>query len=87
MNALAEESSRYDVGISPEIQWYPDYASPDTYLYSHLPILNKEQLCQMYPACFNGIGKFKNNEYHIKLEDDARPFVHPVRNISLPFKR
>ena len=33
----------------------------------------------MYPQCFNG--KFRNYEYHIKLEDNAKSVITPVRKI------
>ena len=37
----------------------------------------------MYPECFYGIGKFKDSEYHITLEDNAKPVIHPPWNIPL----
>ena len=37
----------------------------------------------MYPEFFNAIGKFKNYKYYIKLEENAKPFIHPVRKITL----
>ena len=37
----------------------------------------------MYPECFYGIGKFKDYEYHITLEDNAKPVTHPPRKIPL----
>ena len=37
----------------------------------------------MYPECFYGIGKFKDYEYHITLEDNAKPVIHPPRKTPL----
>ena len=37
----------------------------------------------MYPECISGIGKFKDCEYHITLEDNAIPVIHPPRKIPL----
>ena len=37
----------------------------------------------MYPEWFYGIGKFKAYDYHITLEDNAKPVVHPLRKIAL----
>ena len=37
----------------------------------------------MYPECFYGIGKFKDYEYHITLEKNAKPGIHSPRTISL----
>ena len=37
----------------------------------------------MYPECFTGIGTFKNYKYHIELDKNANPVVHPVRKIVL----
>ena len=50
-------------------QNHPDYIQPETYLQAYPPIMNKEQIWNMYPRCFNGIDKFKVFEYHITLED------------------
>ena len=40
----------------------------------------------MNPEYFNGIVKFRNFEYHIKLEDDARPIGHPVIKIVIALR-
>ena len=37
----------------------------------------------MYPECFYGIDKFKDFEYHITLEDNAKPVIYPPRKIPL----
>ena len=37
----------------------------------------------MYPKCFYGIGKFKEYEYYIILEDNTKPVIHPPRKIPL----
>ena len=37
----------------------------------------------MYPECFFGIGKFKDYEHHITLEDNAKPVIHPPGKIPL----
>ena len=60
---------------------HPDYISTETDYHLQCLILNKEQLRCMYPECFSGIGKFKDYEYHITLEDNAKPVIHPPRNI------
>ena len=41
-------------------QNHPDYLPPETNLQAHQPVTNKEQLWNMYPECFDGIGKFKD---------------------------
>ena len=46
-------------------------------------ISSTEQLRAMYPECFAGIGTFKNYKYHIELDKNAKPVVHPVRKIAL----
>ena len=60
MDATALQLPTHDVSMSPKTQRHPEYASPETDLYSHAPILNEEQLCRMYSECFNGIGTFEN---------------------------
>ena len=37
----------------------------------------------MYPECFYAIGKFKDYEYHITLEDNTKPVIHPPSKIPL----
>ena len=37
----------------------------------------------MYHECFTGIGTFKNYNYHIELDENAKPVVYPVRKIAL----
>ena len=36
-----------------------------------------------HPECFHGVGKFKDYQYHIILEDNAEPVIHPSRQIPL----
>ena len=37
----------------------------------------------MYPECFYGIGKLKDYEYHVTLEDNAKPVIYLPRKIPL----
>ena len=37
----------------------------------------------MYPECFTAIGTLKTYKYHIELDKNAKPVVHPVRKIAL----
>jgi hypothetical protein len=42
--------------------------------------LTKETLLKEYPDRFEGQGTFKDmNPYHITLEADAEPVIHPPR--------
>ena len=45
--------------------------------------MSKEQLKNMYPECFVGTDKFKDYKYHISIEENAKPVVHPARKIAL----
>ena len=45
--------------------------------------MDREQIENMYPECFNGIGKFKDFEYHITLEDDVQPLKQHARKVAL----
>ena len=48
------------------------------------PSINRRKLLRArYPECFTGIGTFKNYKYHIELDKNAKPVVHPVRKIAL----
>ena len=86
MDALAVQSPIHNVRISSETQRYPDYVSSETNLHSHPSILNTEHLCRMHPKCSTGIGKFENYGFHIKLEDNVKPVVHPVRKTALALR-
>ena len=68
---------------SPVIQNHPHYIPLKTDLHKCPPIMNKAQLKNMYPECFDGIGKFKDYKYHISMEENAKPVVHPARKVVL----
>ena len=68
---------------SPVIQKHPDYIPLKTDFHKCQLITSKEQLKNMYPDCFNGIGKFKDYKYHIGIEENAKPVVHPARKVAL----
>ena len=64
--------------------WEPEYdVEEQWYHMDELDQLANEQLRCMYPGCFYGIGKFKDYEYHITLEDNAKPVIHPPWKIPL----
>ena len=56
---------------------------PESDIKSRPSISSIEQLRAMYPECFTGIGTFKSHKYHIELDKNAKPVVHPVRKIAL----
>ena len=54
------------------------------HLATEAPLINnRSQLRAMYPGCFTGICTFKNYKYHIELNKNAKPVVHPTRKIVL----
>ena len=61
----------------------PNYMHPKIDIKSRPSVSSREQLRAMYPKCFTGIGTFKNYKYHIELNKNAKPVVHPVRKIVL----
>ena len=61
----------------------PNYINAEGDIKSRPSISSRQQLRAMYPKCFAGIGIFKNYKYHIELDKNAKPVVHPVRKISL----
>ena len=74
----------HEIQTLPEdLKAHQDNISVETDYQLWLPILNKEQLRQMYPECFYGIGKFKDYEYHMSLEDNAKAVIHPPKKIPL----
>ena len=68
---------------SPVIQNHPDYISLKSDLHKCPLMMSKEQLKNMYPECFDGIGRFKDYKYHISIEENAKPVVHPARKVAL----
>ena len=46
-------------------------------------IISKEQLKNMYPECFAGIGDFKYFEYHIELIPKFKPRVQTPHQVAL----
>jgi len=48
-------------------------------------IRSKEDVITQYPECFDGIGKFKG-EYHITLDPNVPPVVHPPRRVPVSMK-
>ena len=61
----------------------PMYMHPDSDFSYRPPISSREQLREMYPECFGGIGTFKNCKYHIEIDKSVRPVVHGVRKVAL----
>jgi len=45
--------------------------------------LNKEALVNEYSDCFEGLGTFKMKPYHITLDPEAEPIVHPPRTVPV----
>ena len=44
--------------------------------------LNSDQIFDKYAKCFEGIGRI-SEPYHIKLQPDAIPVVHPPRKLPV----
>ncbi|KAI8511906.1 hypothetical protein Bbelb_110060 [Branchiostoma belcheri] len=50
------------------------------------PIHSKKELMEMYPECFDdNVGCFKG-EYHITIDPDVKPVVHPPRRVPLELR-
>ena len=61
-----------------------------TYTGSHVPleerpsITSKQELMEMYPACFNGtVGCFDDYTYHITLDPEVLPVVHAPPKVPI----
>ena len=48
-------------------------------------IRDKQDLITEYPECFNGIRKFQG-EYHITVDPNVPPVIHPSRSVPISFK-
>jgi hypothetical protein len=49
---------------------------------SSLSELNSDQIFAKYAKCFEGIGRI-SEPYHIKLQPDATPVIHPPRKLPV----
>ena len=52
---------------------------------SSLSELNSDQIFDKYAKCFEGIGRI-SEPYHIKLQPDAIPVVHPPRKLPVALR-
>ena len=57
---------------SPKIHNHLDYIPLKTDLHKCPLIMSKEKLKNMYPECFDGIGKFKDYKCHISTEENEK---------------
>ena len=60
-----------------------DYIRPNADLETRPQIRSKEQLKHMYPEYFDGIGEFKNFEYHIKLDPKFQSRIQTPHKVAL----
>ena len=63
-----------------------DYIRSNADLESRPQIRSKEQLKCMYPECFDGIGEFKNFEYHIELDPKFMSRIQTPHKVALSKK-
>ena len=63
-----------------------DYIRPNAYLETRSQIRSKEQLKCMYPEYFDGIGEFKNFEYHIELDPTFKTRTQMPHKVALSIK-
>ena len=61
----------------------PKYIHPDSDISTRPTICSKDELKEMYPECFSGVGTFKNYRYHTELDLKVKPVIHPQRKIAL----
>ena len=45
--------------------------------------LTKSQVLEEYSDCFDKIGRFPGETYHIQLIDDPKPVIHPPRSVPV----
>ena len=62
-----------------------DYIRPNADLETRPQMRSKEQLKCMYPECFDGIGEFKNFEYHIELDTKFKPRIQTSHKVAYPW--
>ena len=58
------------------------YISSDSDINSRPPIRSKNELKDIYPECFSGIGTLNNYKYHIELDPKVKLVLHPPRKTA-----
>ena len=48
-----------------------------------VPALTKEKVLEEYKDCFDKVGCFPGEKYHIELVDNPKPVVHPARSVPV----
>ena len=48
-----------------------------------VPALTKEKVLEEYKDCFDKIGCFPGEKYHIELVDNPKPVIHPSRSVPV----
>ena len=48
-----------------------------------VPALTKEKVLEEYKDCFDKIGHFPGEKYHIELVDNPKPVIHPARSVPV----
>ena len=60
-----------------------DSASPATQQAAHYVGLSKATVMDEYKDCFDKIGRFPGDQYHIQLIDNPTPVIHPPRTVPV----
>ncbi|XP_029657087.1 uncharacterized protein K02A2.6-like [Octopus sinensis] len=75
------------VSINAEVKAAPSRIDRDMPIKDRPPITNKEELISMYPECFDDtVGCFVKCRYHITVDPNIKPIVHPPRRVPLELK-
>ena len=77
------ERPHMDVNIGSMGQHGDDYIRPNADLETRPQIISKEQLKCMHPEGFDGIGEFKDFEYHIELDPKFKPRIQTPHKVAL----
>uniref|UniRef100_A0A0L8FTP4 Peptidase A2 domain-containing protein n=1 Tax=Octopus bimaculoides TaxID=37653 RepID=A0A0L8FTP4_OCTBM len=75
------------VSINGEVKAAPSRIDRDMPIKNRPSITNKEELISMYPECFDDTVRcFEKCRYHITVDPNAKPIVHPPRRVPLELK-
>ena len=81
---VPEELKRPHTGVNTVCveQQGNDYIRPNADLETRPQIRSKTQLKHMYPECFDGIGEFKNFEYHMEIDPKFKPRIQTPHKVA-----
>ena len=79
----ASDGSNSIIGCSTELELGLITANIHDVKSKKVPALTKEKVLEEYKDCFDKVGHFPGEKYHIELVDNPKPVVYPARSVPV----